>query len=43
MEERVLMALAKAAGGSGVSCNLSTNPTIRQQQLICDPASFPIA
>ena len=39
LEERVLMALAKAAGGSGTSCNLSTNPTIRQQQLICDPAS----
>ena len=37
LEERVLMALAKAAGGSGYSANLSTNPTIRQQQLICDP------
>ena len=31
------MALAKAAGGSGYSANLSTNPTIRKQQLLCDP------
>ena len=31
------MALAKASGGSGYSGCLSTNPTIRQQQLICDP------
>ena len=31
------MALARAAGGSGYSGTLSTNPAIRQQQLICDP------
>ena len=31
------MALSKAGGGSGLSGTLSTNPTIRQQQLICDP------
>src|SRR5687767_5684062 len=37
LEERLLMALAKAGGGSGYSGCLSTNPTIRQQQLICDP------
>src|SRR3954451_18079547 len=37
LEERVLMALAKAAGGSGYSANLSKNSVIRQQQLICDP------
>jgi len=37
LEERVLFALASAAGGSGFSGTLSTNPTIRQQQLICDP------
>src|SRR5688572_25636762 len=37
LEERLLMALAKASGGSGYSGCLSTNPTIRQQQLICDP------
>ena len=43
LEERVLMALAKATGGSGCSANLSTNPTIRQQQLICDPASALVA
>src|SRR5690349_9530467 len=38
LEERLLFAMAKAAGGSGYSANLSTNPVIRQQQLICDPA-----
>src|SRR5438128_3974701 len=38
LEERLLMALAKAAGGSGYSGTLSTNSVIRQQQLICDPA-----
>jgi Ca2+-binding RTX toxin-like protein len=32
------MAAARAQGGSGCSGTLSTNPTIRQQQLICDPA-----
>src|SRR4051794_4837307 len=37
LEERLLMALSKAGGGSGLSGTLSTNPTIRQQQLICDP------
>ena len=37
LEERVLCALAKAAGGSGYSGTLSTNPATRQQQLICDP------
>lgn len=30
-------ALAKASGGSGTSGVLSSNPTIRRQQLICDP------
>jgi hypothetical protein len=30
-------ALAKAAGGSGVSANLSSNSAIRKQQLIADP------
>src|SRR5215211_6667837 len=38
LEERILMALAKATGGSGYSGTLSTNSVIRQQQLICDPA-----
>lgn len=38
LETRLLFALAKAAGGSGYSANLSTNYTIRQQQLLCDPA-----
>src|SRR2546423_14087625 len=38
LEERLLMALARAAGGSGYSGTLSTNTAIRQQQLICDPA-----
>jgi hypothetical protein len=38
LEERVLMAMAHAAGGSGYSANLSKNSVIRQQQLICDPA-----
>jgi hypothetical protein len=38
LEGRVLMALA----GSGYSANLSSNPTIRKQQLLCDP-SEPIA
>src|SRR5690349_21521596 len=38
LEERLMMALCKAGGGSGYSGTLSTNPTIRQQQLICDPA-----
>src|SRR5215213_2449542 len=37
LEERLMMALSKAGGGSGYSGCLSTNPTIRQQQLICDP------
>ncbi|HEX8913421.1 MAG TPA: hypothetical protein VF796_13755 [Humisphaera sp.] len=37
LEERLLFALAKAAGGSGYSANLSSNLAIRQQQLICDP------
>lgn len=32
-------ALAKASGGSGYSGKLSANPTIRRQQLICDPAT----
>jgi len=32
-------ALAKRRGGSGLSGSLSSNPTIRQQQLICDPAA----
>src|SRR5689334_5300757 len=30
-------AIAKMNGGSGLSGTLSSNPTIRQQQLICDP------
>ena len=38
LEERVLFAMAHAAGGSGYSANLSKNAVIRQQQLICDPA-----
>ena len=38
LEERVLMALAKAAGGSGYSANLAASGPLRQQQLICDPA-----
>jgi hypothetical protein len=38
LEERVLFAMAHAAGGSGYSANLSKNSVIRQQQLICDPA-----
>src|SRR5437868_5765820 len=38
LEERLLFAMAKAAGGSGYSANLSKNAVIRQQQLICDPA-----
>jgi hypothetical protein len=38
LEERLMMALCRAGGGSGYSGTLSTNPTIRQQQLICDPA-----
>ena len=37
LEERVLMAVARATGGSGYSGTLSSNPAIRQQQLICDP------
>jgi hypothetical protein len=37
LEERLLCALSKAAGGSGYSGTLSTNPATRQQQLICDP------
>src|SRR5215218_1592551 len=37
LEERVLFALAAATGGSGYSADLSSNATIRQQQLICDP------
>ena len=37
LEERLLMALSRAAGGSGYSGTLSTNPATRQQQLICDP------
>lgn len=32
-------ALSRANGGSGYSGTLSSNPTIRQQQLICDPAT----
>jgi hypothetical protein len=39
LEERVLCALSKAAGGSGCSGTLSTNLAIRQQQLICDPTA----
>jgi Ca2+-binding RTX toxin-like protein len=39
LEERLLCAMSRAAGGSGLSGTLSTNPAIRQQQLICDPAS----
>src|SRR5215217_565212 len=31
-------ALAQLNGGSGYSGSLSSNATIRQQQLICDPA-----
>ncbi|HEY7090633.1 MAG TPA: PKD domain-containing protein [Tepidisphaeraceae bacterium] len=38
LEGRVMLALA----GSGYSANLSTNPTVRKQQLLCDP-SDPIA
>ena len=37
LEERVLMAMAKAAGGSGYSANLAASGPLRQQQLICDP------
>jgi Ca2+-binding RTX toxin-like protein len=37
LEVRLLYALCKAAGGSGYSGTLSTNPATRQQQLICDP------
>jgi Ca2+-binding RTX toxin-like protein len=37
LEERLLCALSKAAGGSGYSGTLSTNAATRQQQLICDP------
>lgn len=37
LEERVLMAAARAQGLSGYSGTLSTNTSIRQQQLICDP------
>lgn len=37
LEERVLMAAARAKGLSGYSGTLSSNPSIRQQQLICDP------
>ena len=32
-------ALAKASGGSGYSGKLSSNKTVRKQQLICDPAT----
>src|SRR4051794_11061999 len=42
LEERVLCALSKTGGGSGYSGPVSTNPTIRQQQLICDPTE-PVA
>src|SRR5688500_2324370 len=38
LEDRVLFALAAAAGGSGYSGTLSTNTSIRKQQLVCDPA-----
>src|SRR5687768_453094 len=38
LEERVLFALASATGGSGYSGTLSSNLSIRKQQLICDPA-----
>lgn len=38
LESRVLMSLSVASGGSGLSANLSTNLTIRRQQLLCDPA-----
>ena len=34
----MLFALAAAAGGSGYSGTLSTNTSIRKQQLVCDPA-----
>lgn len=37
MEPRILMAAAKARGGSGYSGTLSTNPALRQMQLSCDP------
>ncbi|QOV92169.1 PKD domain-containing protein [Humisphaera borealis] len=37
LEDRVLYALAKTAGGSGYSGTLSTNTAIKKQQLISDP------
>jgi hypothetical protein len=37
LEQRLLCALSKSAGGSGYSGTLSTNTATRQQQLICDP------
>ncbi|HMB96366.1 MAG TPA: hypothetical protein VKK61_10030, partial [Tepidisphaeraceae bacterium] len=43
LEDRLLMALARQSGKSGVSANLSTNPTVKQQQLLVDPPDAPIA
>src|SRR5687768_9320761 len=37
LEERLLMALARASGGSGYSGQLSNNAALRRQQLTCDP------
>lgn len=37
LEERLLMAAARARGASGYSGTLSSNATLRKQQLICDP------
>jgi hypothetical protein len=37
LEDRLLMALAQKAGKSGTSANLSTNPTVKKQQLLVDP------
>ena len=37
LESRILFALAALTGG--LSANLSSNPTIRKQQLLCDPAT----
>src|SRR5437899_610749 len=35
-------ALASALGGSGFSETLSSNKTVRRQQLICDPVGAPM-
>jgi len=37
LEGRLLLSTALKNGGSGYSGTLSSNPTVRQQQLICDP------